>query len=72
MRVERFPAEFVALEPGAFGRRRMILRAGGRVTEAQDGPIPCNIWGKVDEARRLIREGKPASPDSLRGAIRPA
>lgn len=33
------------------------------------GVLLCNVWGKVDAARRLIREGKPASPETLRGAI---
>jgi NADPH-dependent 2,4-dienoyl-CoA reductase/sulfur reductase-like enzyme len=44
------------------------------------GAMMCNVWGKVDAARELIRRGLPAvalakagetvSPESLRGAIR--
>ncbi len=34
------------------------------------GAMMCNVWEKVDAARELIRSGKPASAESLRGAIR--
>jgi NADPH-dependent 2,4-dienoyl-CoA reductase/sulfur reductase-like enzyme len=34
------------------------------------GAMMCNVWGKVDAARELIRKGQPASPEELRGAIR--
>jgi NADPH-dependent 2,4-dienoyl-CoA reductase/sulfur reductase-like enzyme len=40
--------------------------ASGRVR----GAMMCNVWGKVDEAREMIRQGKAVSPDQLRGAIR--
>ncbi|MHB8877561.1 MAG: NAD(P)/FAD-dependent oxidoreductase, partial [Myxococcaceae bacterium] len=33
------------------------------------GVMLCNVWGKVDEARRLIREGAAGSPERLRGVI---
>jgi NADPH-dependent 2,4-dienoyl-CoA reductase/sulfur reductase-like enzyme len=39
--------------------------ANGRVR----GAMMCNVWGKVDEAREMIRAGKPMGPDQLRGAI---
>ncbi len=34
------------------------------------GAMMCNVWDRVEAARELIRSGKPASPESLRGAIR--
>jgi 3-phenylpropionate/trans-cinnamate dioxygenase ferredoxin reductase subunit len=34
------------------------------------GAMMCNVWDKVDAARELIRKNEPASPESLRGAIR--
>ena len=34
------------------------------------GVMTCNIYGKMDEARQLIRSGKQITPDDLRGAIR--
>ena len=34
------------------------------------GAMMCNVWEKVEAARELIRNGKQASPGSLRGAIR--
>jgi NADPH-dependent 2,4-dienoyl-CoA reductase/sulfur reductase-like enzyme len=33
------------------------------------GVLLWNVWGKVDEARQLIAEGKEVSPDALRGRI---
>jgi NADPH-dependent 2,4-dienoyl-CoA reductase/sulfur reductase-like enzyme len=33
------------------------------------GAMMCNVWGKVDEARALIRKAQPVSAASLRGAI---
>jgi 3-phenylpropionate/trans-cinnamate dioxygenase ferredoxin reductase subunit len=33
------------------------------------GAMMCNVWDKVEAARGLIREGKPRTPESLRGAI---
>jgi 3-phenylpropionate/trans-cinnamate dioxygenase ferredoxin reductase component len=33
------------------------------------GVLLWNVWGKVDEARALIAEGKEVSPDDLRGLI---
>lgn len=38
---------------------------GGRVR----GVMLCNVWGKVDAARELIRRGATVTPESLRGAI---
>lgn len=35
------------------------------------GVMTCNIYGKMDDARRMIREGREIIPDDLRGAIRP-
>ncbi|MCC6454551.1 MAG: FAD-dependent oxidoreductase [Caldilineaceae bacterium] len=35
------------------------------------GVLLWNVWGKVDEARVLIAEGKEVSPDDLRGRIQP-
>lgn len=35
------------------------------------GAMMCNVWGKVDAARALIREGARVTPSSLRGAIAP-
>jgi NADPH-dependent 2,4-dienoyl-CoA reductase/sulfur reductase-like enzyme len=34
------------------------------------GAMMCDLWDKVDEARKLIREGKTWNPKELRGAIR--
>ena len=34
------------------------------------GAMMCNVWGKVEAARALIQEGRPASQETLRGAIR--
>lgn len=34
------------------------------------GAMMCNVWDKVDAAREIIREGKPATPEDLRGAIK--
>jgi NADPH-dependent 2,4-dienoyl-CoA reductase/sulfur reductase-like enzyme len=42
--------------------------ADGRVR----GAMMCNVWGKVDAARELIRAGKPRAVADLRGAIRAA
>lgn len=39
---------------------------GGRVR----GAMMCNVWDRVEDARRLIREGKRMTADDLRGAIR--
>jgi 3-phenylpropionate/trans-cinnamate dioxygenase ferredoxin reductase subunit len=34
------------------------------------GALLCNIWDKVENARELIKSGLPASPNSLKNAIR--
>lgn len=34
------------------------------------GAMMCNVWDRVEAAREMIRRGQPASPESLRGAIR--
>ena len=34
------------------------------------GVMLCNVWGKLDEARALIRGGEKVTPDSLRGRIK--
>lgn len=34
------------------------------------GVMMCNLWGKLDAARELIRKGTQMTPESLRGAIR--
>jgi len=34
------------------------------------GAMMCNVWDKVEAARKLIRRGQSGSPESLRGAIR--
>jgi 3-phenylpropionate/trans-cinnamate dioxygenase ferredoxin reductase component len=34
------------------------------------GAMMCNIWGKTDEARDLIRKAAQVKPENLRGAIR--
>lgn len=39
--------------------------ADGRVR----GAMMCNVWGKVDDARALIREQKPVRPADLKGRI---
>jgi NADPH-dependent 2,4-dienoyl-CoA reductase/sulfur reductase-like enzyme len=39
---------------------------GGRVR----GAMMCNVWGKVDAARELIRKGKSVRTEDLRHAIR--
>ena len=39
---------------------------GGKVR----GAMMCNVWGKVDDARRMILGGAAADPDRLRGALR--
>jgi hypothetical protein len=33
------------------------------------GAMMCNVWGKVDAARDLIRKGERMTSDDLRGAI---
>lgn len=33
------------------------------------GVMMCNVWGKVDTARALIKKAQPVSAESLRGAI---
>lgn len=33
------------------------------------GVMMCNLWGKIDAARELIRKGERVSPESLRGMI---
>ncbi len=33
------------------------------------GAMLCNLWGKKDRARELIKKGKPISPRDLRGTI---
>ena len=33
------------------------------------GVMMCNVWGKVEAARQLIRKGESVSPESLRGMI---
>lgn len=40
--------------------------ANGRVR----GAMMCNVWDRVEEARRMIRVGTRTGPDGLRGAIR--
>ena len=39
---------------------------GGRVR----GAMMCNVWGKVDAARALIRKGQSVRTEDLRDAIR--
>jgi 3-phenylpropionate/trans-cinnamate dioxygenase ferredoxin reductase subunit len=34
------------------------------------GAMMCNVWGKVDMARELIKKGERVKPENLRGAIR--
>jgi NADPH-dependent 2,4-dienoyl-CoA reductase/sulfur reductase-like enzyme len=34
------------------------------------GAMMCNVWGKVDDARELIRKGQPLQVEDLRNAIR--
>lgn len=34
------------------------------------GVMMCNVWGKVETARELIRRGETMSPEKLRGLIR--
>lgn len=34
------------------------------------GVMMCNVWGKVETARELIRRGERVSPEKLRGLIR--
>jgi 3-phenylpropionate/trans-cinnamate dioxygenase ferredoxin reductase subunit len=34
------------------------------------GAMMCDVWDKVEDARRLIREGAKVDPSDLRGAIR--
>lgn len=34
------------------------------------GVMLCNVWDRVDDARRVIREGEPVTADKLRGLIR--
>lgn len=34
------------------------------------GAMMCDIWDKVDEARKIIREAKPFTPAGLKGLIR--
>lgn len=36
------------------------------------GTMMCNVWGKVDAARDLIRQGRSVTPERLRGMIREA
>lgn len=33
------------------------------------GAMMCNVWGKLDAARELIRKGERMTPEDLRGAI---
>jgi 3-phenylpropionate/trans-cinnamate dioxygenase ferredoxin reductase subunit len=33
------------------------------------GAMMCNVWGKLDSARELIRKGERVTPEDLRGAI---
>jgi 3-phenylpropionate/trans-cinnamate dioxygenase ferredoxin reductase subunit len=33
------------------------------------GAMMCNVWGKLDAARELIRKGERVTPEDLRGAI---
>jgi len=34
------------------------------------GAMMCNVWGKVEAARELIRKGERFSPDALKGKIK--
>ncbi len=34
------------------------------------GVMMCNVWDKVEEARKLVRNGEEAAPERLRGLIR--
>lgn len=34
------------------------------------GAMMCNVWGKVDAARELIKKGEQVKPENLLGAIR--
>lgn len=34
------------------------------------GVMLCNVWGKIESARELIKKGETVSPEKLRGAIR--
>jgi NADPH-dependent 2,4-dienoyl-CoA reductase/sulfur reductase-like enzyme len=34
------------------------------------GVLLCNLWGKLDQARELIRQGRKHTPETLRGLIR--
>jgi hypothetical protein len=34
------------------------------------GVMLCNVWGKLDEARQLIRSGVDVNERDLRGAVR--
>ena len=34
------------------------------------GVMLCNVWDKVEDARKLIRKGEEHTPASLKGAIR--
>lgn len=36
------------------------------------GAMMCNVWGKVEAARELIRKGKEVTPSALKGAINKA
>lgn len=33
------------------------------------GAMMCNLWGKVDQARELIKADKKVSPKDLKGAL---
>jgi hypothetical protein len=33
------------------------------------GVMTCNVWEKLDDARAIIREGRPVTPKDLKGAI---
>ncbi len=49
-----------------FRKGVMYYMADGRVR----GVLLWNVWGKIDEARRLIASREPLSPQALQGAIR--
>jgi 3-phenylpropionate/trans-cinnamate dioxygenase ferredoxin reductase subunit len=33
------------------------------------GAMMCNVWGKLDAVRELIRRGERVTPEDLRGAV---
>ena len=60
VRVEGFGAEFVALRPGTFRRRGMILAARGRVADAKNRPltggrVPIQMTTRIHPAREIHR-----------------